>query len=91
MGVHEPSFESSAGEPNPIEELSAGDQDTAELSPGDDDLIKRTVPAIVASRVTDNQPTADQDPPANEEDGDEEEVPIKKEKKESPGRAIVMI
>lgn len=73
MGGRETPFEAVSRDINPVEELDAGDQDTDGPVPTEDDLIKRTVPAIVATRASDNQSTGDQDEAAVEEDAEEEQ------------------
>ena len=73
MANRETPFDTVAREVNPIEELDSGNQDTAGPTPADDDLIKRTVPAIVASRASDNQSAGEQDEAAVEKDAEEEQ------------------
>ena len=66
-------FDAASLEPGIGEALDIQDQDTVGSPLLDDELSKRTVPAIVSSRLSDEQSGTEQEPAANEEDGDDEQ------------------
>ncbi len=73
IGNHEAPFDAASLAPEAGEALNTHNQDTAGPPALEDDLIKRTVPAIVASRLSDEQPQADQDGESTEEDVDDDQ------------------
>ncbi|MEM7747711.1 MAG: ClpXP protease specificity-enhancing factor SspB [Pseudomonadota bacterium] len=73
LGGRDAPFDAMTLEPSSVDALGVGEREAGEPHTSEDDLIKRTVPAIVASRAADDQSSPDQDPPANEEDDAEEQ------------------